>query len=117
MTAPESLAGALRRAAEGATQAPWRACAWDPMERPHVHKDEPKQTSCKPPDVPLNAADATLIVLLRNSLPRLVAAAELAEAVDAVSERDFTIAKEDRPLWDAVWKAHVTYRAARGEEP
>ncbi len=46
------------------TPGPWRACVWDPMERPHVHADglDPTSRECKPHhDLPLTKADAYLM--------------------------------------------------------
>lgn len=57
------------------TPGPWRACVWDPMERPHVHKDIEGQTHCGPKhDLPFNAADAHLIA----SAPKMYDALEKA---------------------------------------
>jgi len=70
MTRPDIEA--LRRLLKEATPGPWRACAWDPMERPHVHYDKPGERVCRPPDVPLTSADAHLIVAARDALPALL---------------------------------------------
>jgi hypothetical protein len=62
------------------TPGPWRACVWDPMERPHVHADLPGERVCNfRRDLPLTAADAHLIAAapdLLAALRRLVAVTE-----------------------------------------
>tara|TARA_Y100000310_G_scaffold328962_2_gene397993 strand:- start:61 stop:489 length:429 start_codon:yes stop_codon:yes gene_type:complete len=63
----------IRKRCEKATDPPWRACAWDPMERPHVHKDRPDQQCCRPPDLPLTADDAHFIAHAREDVPDLLA--------------------------------------------
>ena len=74
----------LRELLAGATPGPWRACAWDPMERPHVHKDKAHETSCRPPDLPLTEEDAELIAYLRNNAERLAACEALSEEILAL---------------------------------
>lgn len=96
MTAQELLAE-LGRLERETTPGPWRACAWDPMERPHVHADTPGQTRCSPPDLPLNAADANLIALLANNSALLRAALEVAVA-DSDYERLINEARCECPF-------------------
>lgn len=72
----------LRELLNKATPAPWRACTWDPMERPHVHKDDPAEHACSPRgDVPRTTVDAALIAALRNEAPGLLDRVEALENV------------------------------------
>jgi hypothetical protein len=62
-----TFADKLKELRDRATETPWRACTWDVMERPHVHKDMPDEGRCSGKfDLPLNAADAELIAFLAN---------------------------------------------------
>jgi hypothetical protein len=64
----------IRARESKATKGPWRACAWDPMERPHVHKDAPSDTHCGPRgDLPLTGEDAEFIAHAREDIPFLLA--------------------------------------------
>lgn len=60
---------------------PWRSCAWDPMERPHVHKDLPEQKHCHPySDLPMTPSDAEFIAHAREDVPWLIARARELQA-------------------------------------
>ena len=59
-----------RKLCAAATPGPWRACVWDPMERPHVHKDAFDQTRCEcHSDLPITLADAAFIAAAREGWP------------------------------------------------
>jgi hypothetical protein len=85
MAENEKGSGAVPGGSEAApilahTPGPWRACVWDPMERPHVHADLPGERVCNfRRDLPLTAADAHLIAAapdLYRELRHLVALLE-----------------------------------------
>lgn len=64
----------IEERAAKATPAPWRACVWDPMERPHVHKDDPNDRGCTPRrDLPASKDDARFMAAARSDVPALLA--------------------------------------------
>lgn len=88
------------------TPGPWRACVWDPMERPHVHADVPGERVCTAKrDLPLTAADARLIA----------AAPDLLEALKQILpflEEDFPADERAVPTTWAYGQAVLAIRAA-----
>ncbi len=71
----------LAELADQATPPPWRACVWDPMERPHVTTEIPEGRDCtREYDLPKTATDAMLMAAARNEIPELLR--QLADALE-----------------------------------
>lgn len=65
---------AIEVRANAATPGPWRACTWDPMERPHVTVVAPDEAICHGRlDLPRTPEDARFIAHARTDVPRLTA--------------------------------------------
>ena len=61
----------IRLRTRAATSGPWRSCAWDIMEKPHVHKDFEGESVCRVThDLPITKEDAVFIAYARTDMDR-----------------------------------------------
>lgn len=77
----------IRERLKATTAGPWRACTWDPMERPHVQpvRGEQEKSGCVGHhDLPQTEADANFIAHAPQDIAYLL---EIAEAARGLVER------------------------------
>lgn len=89
------------------TPGPWRACTWDPMERAHVHADDPQESGCTARfDLPRNAADARL----------MAAAPELLEALEEMAAAHQRVDPHHEDTCSNCIRARAAIAKAEGRE-